>query len=212
MLLALGACALLALALSIELVSEPLRRALARERGPADPAQRSGAPAYDPGRELRAERRARALLRSCVNGEEWEMFRELGFIRVWGQPADGQPGAPPPAPAYAYLIYPHKPVVAYLLPSGAVIGEYCVSFPREPHEASGRLPDADDVLAKWMLLTGDERALLAAANVHLPGRQIDPERLRADLLRLERFERRRAERLSAAQRRRVPRAGSLQPQ
>src|ERR1700727_970099 len=38
---------------------------------------------YDPGRELRAEQRARELLRSCVNEEEWAMYRDLGFLRVW---------------------------------------------------------------------------------------------------------------------------------
>src|SRR5215212_12190397 len=73
-------------------------------------------PGMDPGRERRAEQRARALLRSCVNEEEWAMYRDLGFIRVWGAQADGPGrgtsraigGAP-----YAYLIYPHKPIVAY---------------------------------------------------------------------------------------------------
>ena len=72
---------------------------------------------YDPGRERRAEQRARELLRSCVNDEEWAMYRDLGFIRVWGTLADG-PGRGGPrdrggAP-YAYLVYPHKPIVAYL--------------------------------------------------------------------------------------------------
>ena len=52
-------------------------------------AHRAGAPAYDPGRERRAEQRARELLRSCVNDEEWEMYRDLGFIRVWGGQAAG---------------------------------------------------------------------------------------------------------------------------
>ena len=28
--------------------------------------------------------RARQLLESCVNEEEWSMYRDLGFIRVWG--------------------------------------------------------------------------------------------------------------------------------
>ncbi len=39
----------------------------------------------DPGTERRAERRARALLRSIVNRDEWEMYRDLGFIRVIGR-------------------------------------------------------------------------------------------------------------------------------
>ena len=29
------------------------------------------------------------LLRSCVGEEEWEMYRDLGFIRVWGTMSDG---------------------------------------------------------------------------------------------------------------------------
>src|SRR5215210_335011 len=44
---------------------------------------------YDPGRERRAEQRARELLKSCVNEEEWAMYRDLGFLRVWG----GESGA-----------------------------------------------------------------------------------------------------------------------
>src|SRR5206468_12457834 len=53
----------------------------------------------DPGRERRAEQRARELLRSCVNDEEWGMYRDLGFIRVTGRlwrkdraSADEEPG------------------------------------------------------------------------------------------------------------------------
>ena len=49
-------------------------------------------------------------------------------------------------------------------------------------------PDADDVLAKWMALAADERRLIADANMHLPGRQLDPEQVRQDLARLERWE------------------------
>src|SRR5882757_8080892 len=49
---------------------------------------------FDPGRERRAEQRARQLLRSCVNDEEWAMYRDLGLIRVWGRLSDGpEPGA-----------------------------------------------------------------------------------------------------------------------
>jgi hypothetical protein len=45
------------------------------------------------------------------------------------------------------------------------------------------------VLAKWMALTADERRLIEEANMHLPGRQIDPDRIRRDLVRLARWER-----------------------
>src|ERR687894_603870 len=49
--------------------------------------------------------RARELLRSCVNDEEWEMYRDLGMIRVWGsQSVDKECRGV----TYAYLIYPHK--------------------------------------------------------------------------------------------------------
>ena len=55
-------------------------------------------------------------------------------------------------------IYPHKPIVAYLAQTGRLLSEYCVTFPDETRPyGSSRLPDSDDVLAKWMALTGDER-------------------------------------------------------
>jgi hypothetical protein len=257
----------------------------------------------DPGRERRAEQRARELLRSCVNDEEWGMYRDLGFIRVTGRlwrkdrasadddtgagegasagegagaggdqgPAaeygdepyrsaspdeapydrnlddtrdaagalldgggepnepharnetdDLKPGGPrsprppgdepdtlqrrrrefarrqhrDPSPnddaPYAYLIYPHKPIVAYVPKTGRLLSEYCVEFPDLTGAISQtRLPDSDDVLAKWMALTGDEERLIRNANMHLPGRQVDPGRVRRDLWRLSEWERQR---------------------
>jgi hypothetical protein len=118
---------------------------------------------------------------------------------VWGGESSGDRGedsreAPPAAP-YAYLIYPHRPILAYLPQSGALLNEYCVAFPDDTRPyGSARLPDADDVLAKWMALTGDERRLIADANMHLPGRQIDPEQVRHDLVRLARWEHERLQR------------------
>src|SRR5207245_7191685 len=123
---------------------------------------------------------------SCVNDDEWAMYRDLGFLRVWGGLGEAARvnAGPPPAP-YAYLIYPHKPIVAYLSQTKALLNEYCVAFPdlTRPY-GSARLPDSDDVLAKWMALTADERRLIADANMHLPGRQVDPDRVRRDLIRL----------------------------
>ena len=143
---------------------------------------------WDPGRERRAEQRARELLRSCVNEEEWAMYRDLGFIRVWGR---GNGGRAP----YAYLVYPHKPVVAYLPQTRELLNEYCVEFPDETRPyGSARLPESDDVLAKWMALTGDEERLVRNANLHLPGRQVDPRAVRRDLWRLGEWERERARR------------------
>src|SRR5215203_1970677 len=147
MLLALLALALIALVLATPiLVREGSRwraRRAARRPAAVDPLDTL----YDPGRERRAERRARELLRSCVNDEEWGMYRELGFIRVLvrgrlrspgqrGRAAGAHPAsraiADDPstragaadaarpsteqsteAHPYAYLIYPHKPIVAY---------------------------------------------------------------------------------------------------
>jgi len=145
--------------------------------------------AYDPGRERRAEQRARELLKSCVNDEEWEMYRDLGLIRVWGaQTLDKELRGVP----YAYLIYPHKPIVAYLPQTGRLLNEYCVEFPDETRPyGSPRLPDSDDVLAKWMALKGDERRIIAEANLHLPGPQVDPRQIQRDLWRLGRWERER---------------------
>ena len=148
---------------------------------------------YDPGRERRAEQRARTLLRSCVNEEEWAMYRDLGFIRVWGGLSEGPiDDRDSRGTTYAYLIYPHKPIVAYMPQTRRLLSEYCVTFPDDTRPyGSARLPDSDDVLAKWMALTGDERRLLGMANMHLPGRQVDPNRVRRDLWRLSEWERQR---------------------
>jgi hypothetical protein len=157
----------------------------------------------DPGRERRAEQRARELLRSCVNDEEWAMYRDLGFIRVHGTQdraaRAGFRGGRDDLDAageskYAYLIYPHKPVVAFVPESRQLLSEYCVEFPDLTRAvARSRLPDSDDVLAKWMALTGDERRLIADANMHLPGRQVDPGRVRRDIWRLAEWERQRGD-------------------
>lgn len=188
MLLPLGATAIVATVLVWELCRTRVlglvgraRDALVRRRELRRRALGEWEVRYDPGRERRAEQRARALLRSCVNEEEWAMYRDLGFLRVWGSSS-----------TYAYLIYPHRPIVAYLPQTGALLNEYCVAFPDDTRPyGSARLPDADDVLAKWMALTADERGLVGEANMHLPGRQLDPEQVREDLARLARWERER---------------------
>ena len=191
MALGLGTAAILLVVLLWELARPTLSRALARVYAIGTLQRRASAPAgYDPGRERRAELRARALLRSCIDERDWAMYRDLGFLRVWGAQGEHEGGM---HASYAYLIYPHKPLVAYVPQTGALLNEYCVAFPdlSRPY-GSSRLPDSDDVLAKWMALTADERRLVADANMHLPGRQIDPGRLRRDLARLARWERERA--------------------
>jgi hypothetical protein len=218
--LALGTAGVVLIVLLWELARPTAVRALANVRQAWKRRAGSGPSGYDPGRERRAEQRARELLRSCVSEREWEMYRDLGLLRVCGpaRPArtvdrnghDGaaMPLAVDPGPAcgtaadladaaestpYAYLIYPHKPIVAYVPATGELLSEYCVAFPDDSRPyGSPRLPDSDDVLAKWMALTGDERRLIGEANMHLPGRQVDPDRVRRDLARLERWERERS--------------------
>lgn len=193
MLLALTATLLVAIALLWETTAPRLAEAVERHRARR---KRVATLDYDPGRERRAEARARQLLRSCVNEEEWAMYRDLGFIRVWGMQTErpGEHDAAAGTP-YAYLIYPHKPILAYLPQTGRLLNEYCVAFPDETRPyGSARLPDSDDVLAKWMALTGDERRLIETANLHLPGRQLDPRQVKRDLWRLRQWERERAAR------------------
>lgn len=231
MLLALGVTALIALALVWQLSVPALARRWRRVRAAIEQerpgALVAGPGSIDAGRERRAERRARALLRSCVNAEEWAMYRDLGFLVVVGAARfDGGPAARR-AHAHApcvYLIYPHQPIVAFAPRSGAILGEYCLALSSgaglacgdEP-PGSGPLPDADDVLAKWLLLCGDEAGVLAQANLHLPGRQVHETRVRSDLARLGAWERARAREGVAAgrtcgeSRRRAPEAPARRP-
>jgi hypothetical protein len=184
-----GAALLIALVLLAVLAFGPDLRSALRRRARLRRTPRR--PAYDPGRERRAELKARELLRSVVGEEVYAMYRELGFIQVAGG-GNTRSG-------YGYLIYPQRPIVAYEQRSGELLNEYCVVFPDQSDQARGeRLPDSDDVLAKWMALSGDERRLIADANMHIPGRQLDPMQVRRDLLRLREWEgRRRAEAVGA---------------
>ncbi len=217
--LALGTAAVVLIVLLWELARPTMVKAVAGAREAWQRRGRVSGPRYDPGRERRAEQRARELLRSCVSEREWEMYRDLGLLSVRGPvrgaprldagaasgakpggarpagggvPAAGTAPQGPGEPPYAYLIYAHKPIVAYVPATGELLSEYCVTFPDESRPyGSARLPDSDDVLAKWMALTGDERRLIGEANMHLPGRQVDPDRVRRDLVRLARWERER---------------------
>ena len=51
-----------------------------------------------------------------------------------------------------------------------------------------------------MMIKADEERLIRGANMHLPGRQVDPQQVRRDLWRLAEWER------SAPARRRAPAA------
>jgi hypothetical protein len=171
--LALATSAIVVVALAVVGFGPSLAGAVRRrvERRLADPSP----PPYDPGRQRRAETRARELLRAVVSAEDHAMYAELGFIAVEGSSNGG----------YGYLLYPHRPIVAYDTESGELLNEYCVGFPDRSDPSLGeRLPDADDVLAKWMSLRAGERELISLANMHVPGRQIDPAQVRRDLARL----------------------------
>ena len=192
MVFALSISALVALALLSDILAPRVSELWARHR-----ARRRivSEPMLDPGRERRAEQTARELLRSCVGDEDWAMYRDLGLIRVWGSQVTARSGGV----EYAYLIYPHRPIVAYAPQTGRLFGEYCVEFPDDTRPyGSSRLPDSDDVLAKWMALTGDERRLLATANLHMPGRQVDAAQVTRDLWRLSRWEQARMRQLRAS--------------
>ena len=119
------------------------------------------------------EQAARELLRSVVGPRDAEMYEALGFIAVQ---ADGG--------EYGYLIYAQRPIVSYDARSGELLSEYCVKF----RESDDRLPDADDVLAKWMALQWDEEHVLGIANLDHIGTQLDPEMVRRDLEALRQWQ------------------------
>ena len=122
------------------------------------------------------------------------MYRDLGFIRVSGRHlGDTRRESEARRPPYAYLVYPHKPVLAYVPHTGRLLSEYCVEFPDVSGDGRSRLPASDDVLAKWMALTSDEARVIGQANMHLVGRQLDPQKVRRDLWRLAEWERRRSD-------------------
>jgi len=127
-------------------------------------------------RERRAEQRARELLRSTAGEDAFETYERFGLLSVEHRD-------------YGYLIYPHRPLVAYDAETGELLSEYCVRFrDGSDPEAGERLPDADDVLAKWMALRADEHELIGTANVHPLGRQLDPAMVRRDLKALRQWQ------------------------
>ena len=77
-----------------------------------------------------ARPRAAALLRQrrgVGDVPRPRLHPRLGRARPTARRGSARPrGAP-----YAYLIYPHKPIVAYLPQTGRLLNEYCVEFPDE---------------------------------------------------------------------------------
>ena len=127
-----------------------------------EPRPRAGRRVPDPGEQLRAERRAERLLGEVLGAEALEAYRALGFLHCFGGGGDGT--------AYGYLIYPHKPIVSFDAATGELLNEHCVSFPdRSEPDGASRLPDADDVLAKWLGAAG-RRARVDQRGQHAPAR------------------------------------------
>jgi hypothetical protein len=119
-----------------------------------------------------AEQRARELLGATAGPKALAMYDQLGFLSIERE-------------GYGYLLYPHRPVVAYDAETRELLNEYCVLFREDAGRRRGRrLPDADDVLAKWLALRGDERKLIGTANMDPPGRQLDPAMVKRDLVAL----------------------------
>ena len=174
---AAAALAIVCVALAASAYLPELAYRWRRRPKPAAKPQR-GRAVVDPGEELRAERRAEKLLGEVLGADALEAYRALGFLHCFGADRDGDP-------AYGYIIYPHKPIVSFSVATGELLNEHCVSFPdRSEPEGGQRLPDADDALAKWLALRADERGLINEANMHLPGRQLDPDHVRRDIARL----------------------------
>ncbi len=96
------------------------------------------------------------------------MYEALGFLAA--QDEDGE---------FGYLVYPQRPIVTYDARSGELLSEHCVRFPD-----LADLPDADDVLAKWMSLSADPAHLLGIAALDRIGQQHDPRMVRRDLAAL----------------------------
>ena len=119
------------------------------------------------------ERRARAAANHARRGG----LRRLRAPRVLHRPGRGDPASDTPTSSIRTGRW--SPTRRH---RRAAVG-YCVRF----RDDGRRLPDADDVLAKWLALNGRERELIATANVNPPGHQVDPDHVRRDLALLARW-------------------------
>ena len=100
------------------------------------------------------------------------MYRDLGFIRVWGGQAGPRRRGARPARRPVRLprsIRTSRSSPTCRRPASSSTSTASSSPTRRGPYGSALLPDSDDVLAKWMALRGDERGLIAEANLHLPG-------------------------------------------
>lgn len=124
----------------------------------------------DPGWLLRAERRAERQILQTLGPEAFEAYRALGFLYWFGS-----------GRRKGYLIYPRTSIVSFDPDRGEPLDEYATPAGANPGEPAG---DAADAFAKWQALTADEGSIASASNMHLLGRDVDPARVRRDLIRL----------------------------
>src|SRR5258707_13797719 len=82
--LALGTAGVVLVVLLWELARPTVMQTLARAAGAWQGRRRITTSGYDPGRERRAEQRARELLRSCVSEREGAVYTDLGVLQVEG--------------------------------------------------------------------------------------------------------------------------------
>ena len=142
----------------------------ARSRRLAGAGAEPAPPAYDPGRERRAEARARELLRSVVSDDEYAMYaRARASSRSTGSE---RRAATATCSIRTARSSPTTPRAASCSTSTAS------RFPDRSEPAAGeRLPDADDVLAKWMALRGGRaRADRGRRTCTSPGASSTPAR------------------------------------
>lgn len=149
-----------------------------------------GAGLRDPLGTRAAERAGREILEGLLDADDRAMYAELGHVRVQGRRRAGPPGAEHHATisgaSYAYLVSPHRPVVAYLPQTGTPIAEY--RMPRPDRHGVDRLAAADDVVASVLLLRDDEDRLVRISAAERPGRSLARDRVVRDLWRLRLWE------------------------
>jgi hypothetical protein len=127
-----------------------------------------------------AELKARELLRSAAGDEAAAMYEDLGFL-----------AADRDHDEFGYLVYPQRPIVSFDSRTEELLSEHCVRF------EDVEMPDADDVLAKWMSLTAEPARFLAIARIDRIGTQHDPAMVRRDLAALGQWRQQRTEEASS---------------
>ena len=169
----------------------------ARRRAPRGPS----AHGYDPGRERRAEQRARELL---------QVLRQRGGVgdvpRPRLPPRLGRPGRGPEAPRATWGASPtptsstptSRSWPTCRRPASCSTSTASSSRTRRGRTARRGCPTPTTCSPSGWRSRATSARLITEANMHLPGRQVDPRQVQRDLWRLGQWER---ERLAARPRR-----------